>query len=247
MAAVETIRQTTVKAASAPALAVDATAASPFAMGAKFLAGRQVEPQPDGEPDPEDAAPAAPATPTRRKGGRRALLRPRAIETLQACGPLTLEQLAEGMGIELKQATDLVYNGVNRGDFERTTDRQGNKVIQLAPALRPRGLRYLAQQAAKSVEQLAEGHPADAETTRAKGELERRLAQRAAKGERAAQATAGGEARFFVPEGFAVGLFSDGHLQINTAEQSIDLTRAQVRQLVQYLDMVASAIREGAE
>ena len=44
--------------------------------------------------------------------------------------------------------------------------------------------------------------------------------------------------------GFRCGLYSDGSLEIHTDTQRIDLTRDQVRELVAYLDKLASAMAE---
>lgn len=254
----ETINQSTRAAAGAPALAIDPAKASPFAMGAQYLSGRPAGAEEAGPAAEQERAPAA--APTASTG--RTVLRPRAIETLAACGPLTVEQLAEGLGAEVKTVNTLVKNCLSAGLFVRAQDREGNQVVQLADAKQPRGLkRYLAQQGAKDARKAARGAgggrkaaksaqaakaaPSPAHVKRARraackaGELPVQLQRSLGVVPAPSDAQAG-------LQGFAVGLFSDGHLEIHAGADRIDLTRAQVRGLVAYLDMVASAIREGA-
>lgn len=245
----ETINQSTRAAAGAPPLGVDPTRASPFAMGAQYLAGSQAGAEAAEPASERESAPAVATKPPKASTGRGPVLRPRAIETLAACGPLTVDQLAEGLGADVKTVNTLVKNCLSAGLFVRAQDHEGNQVVQQAAAKQPRGLkRYLAQQGAKDARKAAKAAkaaPSPAQVKRA-----RRAACKAGDLPAQVQRSLG-----VVPapsdlraglEGFAVGLFSDGHLEIHAGADRIDLTRAQVRGLVAYLDMVASAIREGA-
>lgn len=266
---IDAVQQTRRPAAGAPALQVDASLASPFEAGKKFLADRgltaeevQARPKPQPLAAPQASPPAK---------ASRTLLRPRAIETLQACGPLTIEQLADGMGIELITATTLVRNGLSAGTFERATDRQGRDVVQLVKAKRAHGLKKHLSKSAKppaapkahrgrkpgaaaggkkaakkaATPKVTQRKPSPALVKRSR----RQAAQKARALPAEVQRSVGVVPAPPLPArvapvpvaGFACGLYSDGQFHIKARAGQLLIERDELRAMVDYLDRVGTA------
>jgi hypothetical protein len=135
----------TISAKGAPPAAGAGAVSSPFAMGQQIAKAAGIDLTQ--EPEPRSAAASATAgkpnafnwnggryPPADPAAGRPASLVDRAKQTLDACGPLSVEKLAEGLGADLDKVRTLVRNGVAHGYWQRGKDAEGNKVIELCVA-----------------------------------------------------------------------------------------------------------------
>jgi hypothetical protein len=232
------VKQRTVPA-GAPIHVPAGAMSSPFAMARQYLGNRpeldQEDTQPPADPPVKEERPAMKETPARR--GRGPGLVTRAKETLKACGPLGIEQFAEGLGIDVKTAHTLARNGVQRKLWKREQHDDGEKLVLLSPrASKPKkagqsGLKhYLTKKAGpaptkaparKRKASAPAPAPAPAPTTPARLPVAQTMASRA-----------------------QFGLFNTGEFHIVYDGQEMKLPREVTRDMVAYLDKIAGAMQE---
>lgn len=212
--------------AGAPISVPPGAVTSPFAM-ARVYAGDRLD------LDREDTeAPAVPAqeeqpvmnTKASGPGSRGPQLVTRAKETLKACGPLSLDQFAEGLGIDRKKAAILARNGAQRKLWKREQHPDGEKLVLIEPP-----------------------------TTAAASGFKRHLAKKAgavpAKPRKAVSKAALPAPMPIVPieeEEGQFGLFNNGEFRIEYAGQEMRLPRKVTRAMVAYLLKIDAALEEAA-
>jgi hypothetical protein len=282
-----------ISAKGAPPAAGAGAVSSPFAMGQQIAKAAGIDLTQEPEPRSAAASPTAGKPnahnwnggrypPKSRQGqtadapaaGRAASLVDRAKQTLDACGPLSVEKLAEGLGADLDKVRTLVRNGVAHGYWQRGKDAEGNKVIELcvaAPSKAPpkkgeRGFKaWLTRQG-----QTSEAAPRRSRKAGAKKKPAKKASKPAAKASKPAkrpytrrtpikapvktvsltieQMNARARELATRPRGdlpaLSCGLFNTGHLHIEVGDRSLVLDRGQARELVAYLDKIAAAIQE---
>lgn len=211
-----------VDAASAPPAGGNTSLSSPFMMG------RNTPPVTAPVPAPPEAGATQNAAPAARPGSMAA----RAMATFAACGPLTSRQLAEGMGCTPKQAANICVHAVAGGRLIRTKEG-GQTTFSLADAA------------------------GQTDQTKTKSGFKHWLEKKgeqpatAPRGPAAAKAPATPTKRAVTPESgptaptLSCGLFNDGTLLISAGTETVSLSRQQTRELVAYLDLIASAIGGG--
>lgn len=213
-----------IDAASAPPAGGNKELASPFLMGRNAL------PITAPVPASPDAGSAQSAVPAAKAGSMAA----RAMATFAACGPLTSRQLAEGMGCTPKQAADICVHAVAGKRLIRT--KEGGKTTF-----------SLADADAAAGDQAGRPKSGFKHWLDKKGDRPATAPRRAA----AAKAPAKPAKRAVAPDSgpaeptLSCGLFNDGTLLISAGTETVSLSRQQTRELVAYLDMIASAIGGG--
>lgn len=230
---IDRVQQRTVPAASAPPAAPPGASGSPFDMARQYRGSAPLEEEQEHDEKERRDPPA---------GGGTYLL-PRARKVLEACGPLTEEQLAEGTGAPLDQVQRMVKKAITRKIVERATDKEGRAVVQLKP---PKGLKtYLAR---KGSAKPAKRAPAKS-AAKKKPAPTRATRKHVSRGGRAiALATAPAPVpaapppvQAEQPPEFACGLLSTGVLVLEIAGQEpVRLKKAWVRDLVAYLDRIGN-------
>lgn len=259
---IDRVQQRTVSAAGAPPTGVDPALGSPFALGQKYLqeSGHQAEEEEDMTATNAPAAAGTAAT-GRHTGPRGPHLATRVRMTIESCAPITEAKLAETLEpADPARIRELVIDGAKDGKWRRKRDGQGGFVIELAKpagataAGQPRGLQgFLARQgrkpgrngAAKRAGSVGKGVAAP------KARKAPVKAVRPARGGRgvttpvqllpAAPTPARAPAP---PAGLDCGLHNTGDLHIAVGAERLVLNKQQARALVDYLDKIASAIRE---
>lgn len=214
--------------AGAPIAVPPGAVSSPFAMARQYAGDRIDLDRQDTEspaPPARQEQPVMEKTPAPRGRPRGPGTVTRAKDTLKACGPLTVEQLAEGLGIELKAARTLVKNGIQR-KLWKLVPHEGVEKVALVQAGTdkpksevPSGFkRHLAKNgsAAKAPKPAARRAPAAAP----RAHIEEPQAQ------------------------FA--LYNTGIFRIEFDGQEMKLPRRVTRAMVDYLDKIAAALQEDA-
>ncbi len=212
------VSQSIVSAHGAPPVATTGVA-SAFDMGKRYLAS-------EAPPATEAPIQARPAT-TQRE---------RAIQTLQACGPLQASQLAEAMGLTAKQASDLCCNGVRDGQLVRLSKEPGERASRFAvkgqASTQATGFHGWLKRKGQAT---AEGR-----TTPKK---------RAAQGARVTEMGGGEAPARPAPQAPAPdarwAMYSDGALVIERLGTSITLEPAVARQMLLYVSSVLDLVSEG--
>lgn len=222
--------------APAPPTQEKKPATSPFAMARQYAGDRidlEQEETP-AEPANQEKPSMSTATEGTRRGPRGPQLVTRAKETLKACGPLSIEQFAEGLGIDFPKAKTLAKNGTARGLWKsvRQDDGQMKLVLATSAADAPKkkggksGLkRHLAKRA-----RIGAAAPKKTRARKASAPRERLPATAVV------EVSEGDQARF--------GLFNTGEFRIEYGGQEMKLPRKVTREMVAYLDKIAAALRE---
>lgn len=228
-------------AAGGPVDVPPGAVSSPFAMARLYAGDRlnldQEEPEPPAATPPaEKEKPIVNETPARR--GRGPGMVTRAKDTLKACGPLTVEQLAEGLGMEIKQARTLAKNGIQKRYWKRE-QIDGSEKLVLAGVVgtpRPEGQSGLKRYLSK---RYADGPTSAEKPSPAKGRAREPKAPAAPiqpANLPAVTPTSAPRAQF--------GLFNTGVFHIVYDGQELKLPREVTREMVAYLDKIATAIEE---
>ncbi|MGE0333190.1 MAG: hypothetical protein AB7P37_21125 [Ramlibacter sp.] len=146
-----------VSAAGAPPAAAPGAVTSPFLIAQQYAANRGLELAEQPQVPRTSASPAAaaaadvaskpPATPMAR-----------AKLTLQACGELTTEQLAETLEIDLKTARTVVQNGITKGYWARVTGADGVKRIKLTTPPPAQGAAHSQAESGRCASEEGEDH-----------------------------------------------------------------------------------------
>lgn len=208
-----------VDAATAPRIATTGQS-SPFTMARSPIEDKTKVIKPRGYARAKPTAESQPKQSSPRKT-REGSLRQRFLQTLEACGSLNSQAIAEGMGITVKQASDLATQMVARGLVIRSGER-GDRTYQVAN--RTGGFHKWLEKKA--------GLPAPAEKGRAARVVKPKTKLVPAQEKAAPDAAAD----------VRCALFNTGALLIEANGSSLELNRQQANNLVSYLDMISGAL-----
>lgn len=210
-----------VDAATAPRIATTGQS-SPFTMARSPIEDKTKVIKPRGRARSNPTAESQP-----KQSGhkiREGSLRHRLLQTLEACGPLKIKGIAEGMGITVKQAGDLAVQMVGLGSVIRSGER-GDRTFQIAA--RKGGFHKWLEKKA--------GIAAPAE----EGKAARRVKDQPKVAEVPANVTAYADIR--------CALFNTGALLIEANGERLELDLQQAKTLVSYLDTFSGALSAANE